>query len=43
MPSCHRHHEAGGGIAGIRRRIEAFEGTLLLTSPVGNIFANLGL
>jgi signal transduction histidine kinase len=26
---------AGGGIAGIRRRIEAFEGTLLLTSPVG--------
>lgn len=25
----------GGGIAGIRRRIEAFEGTLLITSPVG--------
>jgi signal transduction histidine kinase len=25
----------GGGIAGIRRRIEAFEGTLELTSPVG--------
>ncbi len=26
---------AGGGIAGIRRRVEAFEGKLLLTSPVG--------
>lgn len=25
----------GGGLAGIRRRIEAFEGTLSLTSPVG--------
>jgi len=25
----------GGGIAGIRRRVEAFEGTVQLTSPVG--------
>ena len=26
---------AGGGLAGIRRRVEAFEGTMELTSPVG--------
>lgn len=26
---------AGGGLAGIRRRVEAFEGTSTLTSPVG--------
>lgn len=26
---------AGGGIAGIRRRVEAFEGTMQLTSPAG--------
>ncbi|QAY58574.1 sensor histidine kinase [Microbacterium protaetiae] len=29
------HERPGGGIAGIRRRAEAFEGTLQLTSPQG--------